>query len=203
MVFWYICSTGQQPQQKFNLFLRTGLAARLETGLLSGLLEDCVDTIWQCTVPNKSMRHNGPTTSLALAAGTSKYNTAPATGINTSKLQLHTENLVHLLPKHKIMMGFSYLSTLSEIFKEWSAKDLNVLFLWDLCCSNAWSRHTLKKVQDQDTGGDTFWCNLDPPLKEERKEKDPDQSFTGNSSPRALRFGLAKRGTCKCHNNKT
>jgi len=71
-------------QQQLNLFLRAGLAVRLGTGLLSGLLEVSVDTIWQCTVPNNSMRHNGPTTSLAQAAGTSKYNTAPATAKNTN-----------------------------------------------------------------------------------------------------------------------
>jgi len=55
----------------------------------------------------------------------------------------------------------------------------------------------LKEIQNQDEGGDAFRCDLDPPLKEERKEEDPDQAFTSQSGPRALWFGLAKRGTCK------
>lgn len=38
-----------------------------------------MDTIWQCTVPNSIIKHIGPSTSLAVAAGTSINSTAAAT----------------------------------------------------------------------------------------------------------------------------
>lgn len=55
------------------------MVARLDTRLLSEVRDDSVDTIWQCTVPNNIIRHIGPSTSLAVAAGTSVNSTAAAT----------------------------------------------------------------------------------------------------------------------------
>lgn len=120
MALRLVCLTNL-TQQLLNLFLRTGLADRLGKGLLSGLLEDSVDTIWQCTVPNNSMRHNGPTTSLAQAAGTSKYNTAPATAMNTNpsaQNPSHTETFHSFSNEVEGIITKPYLSAKSEIFKE-------------------------------------------------------------------------------------
>lgn len=61
----------------------------------------------------------------------------------------------------------------------------------------------MKEIHNQDEGGDAFGSNLDPPLKEERKKKDPDQAFTSQSGPRALWFGLTKRGTCSCKDTRS
>lgn len=62
---------------------------------------------------------------------------------------------------------------------------------------------TLQEVQHQDGRGDAFGRDLDPPLEEERVEQNPDNAFTGQSSPWALRLGLAKRGACMCLRTNT
>lgn len=54
-----------------HLLRRAGLVLGAPKGLAEGPRLDSVDTIWQCTVPSSSIRHRGPSRSLALAAGTS------------------------------------------------------------------------------------------------------------------------------------
>lgn len=53
---------------------------------------------------------------------------------------------------------------------------------------------TLQEVQHQNSSGDAFGGDLDPPPKEERVEENPDQAFPGQSSPRAHRLGLTECG---------
>lgn len=76
------------------------------------------------------MRHNGPTTSLAQAAGTSKYNTAPATEMNTNPsdhdIILRILSWVHFqLTSNVLLLNYMYnLYTKSEISKEWLRKHI-------------------------------------------------------------------------------
>lgn len=67
--------------------------ARLDTRLPSEGLNDSVDTIWQCTVPNNIIRHIGPNTSLAVAAGTSINSTAAAT-VKETLIQIQQHLLI-------------------------------------------------------------------------------------------------------------